>query len=306
MALWTPSQITTALWLDFSDASTLTLDSALIDQADDKSGNERHATSTSSARPTLAEEAINGLDVARFGGSQNMSAGQPFTGTGSVWYVQKTTDTQYIILSYGANSTTVGPTAQSGNTTAPQLNFGSPTYYRDGNAQTWSTRGDVYTALHDRVAVVGAVGGSMATWSTPVLFCGYVNFQFTGDLGEIIAIDGSVDTETRQLIEGYLAWKWGVEDQLPSGHPHEDAAPSSDVYGIKGVTLDVNGDPVSRTVRIYLESTGALVTTLTSSAVDGSWSWETTSSAAYTIVASGEPDQNALVFSGITKAVIAS
>ena len=28
-----------------------------------------------------------------------------------------------------------------------------------------------------------------------------------------------------QIIEGYLAWKWGIQTSLPSNHPHRNAAP---------------------------------------------------------------------------------
>ena len=30
----------------------------------------------------------------------------------------------------------------------------------------------------------------------------------------------------RQLIEGYLAWKWGLQASLPVGHPYKSAAPT--------------------------------------------------------------------------------
>ena len=30
---------------------------------------------------------------------------------------------------------------------------------------------------------------------------------------------------TRQLLEGYLAHKWGLEDSLPGGHPYKSEAP---------------------------------------------------------------------------------
>lgn len=54
---------------------------------------------------------------------------------------------------------------------------------------------------------------------------GAANF-LNGDIGEIIIVDGAPDTATRQLIEGYLAWKWGLEANLPSGHPYKSAAPT--------------------------------------------------------------------------------
>lgn len=42
--LWTPANITTALWLDANDSSTITLNGSTVSQWSDKSGNARHAT----------------------------------------------------------------------------------------------------------------------------------------------------------------------------------------------------------------------------------------------------------------------
>ena len=33
--------------------------------------------------------------------------------------------------------------------------------------------------------------------------------------------------EDRQKLEGYLAWKWGLQASLPSDHPYKSAAPES-------------------------------------------------------------------------------
>jgi hypothetical protein len=42
--------------------------------------------------------------------------------------------------------------------------------------------------------------------------------------GEVIMVQ-TTDTTTRQLIEGYLAWKWGLTSSLPSDHPYKNSAP---------------------------------------------------------------------------------
>lgn len=69
---WTPSQITTALWLDAADASTVTTVSGAVSQWNDKSGNARHATqSTAGSRPTYTTAGQNGLNVLTFDGSDD-------------------------------------------------------------------------------------------------------------------------------------------------------------------------------------------------------------------------------------------
>jgi len=47
----------------------------------------------------------------------------------------------------------------------------------------------------------------------------------SGALGEVIFTDGTEDLDTQQKIEGYLAWKWGLQGALPGDHPHKNAPP---------------------------------------------------------------------------------
>jgi hypothetical protein len=51
--LWTPAQLTTALWLDAADASTITLNGATVSQWNDKSGNARNAVQATTAYQPL-------------------------------------------------------------------------------------------------------------------------------------------------------------------------------------------------------------------------------------------------------------
>ena len=70
--LWTPAQITTALWLDASDVSTITAVSGAVSQWNDKSGNSRNFVASGAAGPTLTANALNALSVLTFGGSQRL------------------------------------------------------------------------------------------------------------------------------------------------------------------------------------------------------------------------------------------
>jgi hypothetical protein len=74
-ALWTPAQITTALWLDAGDSSTVTTVSGAVSQWNDKSGNSRNATQgTAGSRPTYTTAGQNGLNVLTFDGSNDSLA----------------------------------------------------------------------------------------------------------------------------------------------------------------------------------------------------------------------------------------
>lgn len=48
---------------------------------------------------------------------------------------------------------------------------------------------------------------------------GTSNFVFA-DIGEFITFNTAISDANQQQIEGYLAWKWGLETKLPVGHPY--------------------------------------------------------------------------------------
>ena len=48
-----------------------------------------------------------------------------------------------------------------------------------------------------------------------------------GALYEIINFTSNLETTDRQKIEGYLAWKYNIQDILPTGHPFLSGAPTS-------------------------------------------------------------------------------
>jgi hypothetical protein len=48
---------------------------------------------------------------------------------------------------------------------------------------------------------------------------------FTGDIGEVIWYPAPLTAAQRQQVEGYLAWKWGLVESLPTSHPFKSAPP---------------------------------------------------------------------------------
>jgi len=49
----------------------------------------------------------------------------------------------------------------------------------------------------------------------------YSNILFN----EYVVIDGVLSTADRQKLEGYLAWHWELEANLPGGHPYASTPP---------------------------------------------------------------------------------
>lgn len=74
-APWTPANITTALWLDAANNSTLEYDgSNLITKWTDAAIGTQYFSTSGGSRPTRTESALNGKTVVTFGGSQWLTA----------------------------------------------------------------------------------------------------------------------------------------------------------------------------------------------------------------------------------------
>lgn len=71
------------LWLDASDASTITESSGLVSQWDDKSGNGNHVTASGSSRPTTGTRTIGGVNGLDFSGSNKMERSDALGLTGN-------------------------------------------------------------------------------------------------------------------------------------------------------------------------------------------------------------------------------
>ena len=48
---------------------------------------------------------------------------------------------------------------------------------------------------------------------------------YIGKMREILAFSGDMSATNRQIMEGYLAWKWGLHSSLPTSHPYKSAKP---------------------------------------------------------------------------------
>ena len=94
--------------------------------------------------------------------------------------------------------------------------IGSTQTYPGTPANTDDT--DLSTA-HDACTAIGALTRSATVGN---------NLTNNSRIGEMICAaksSGSYATSDREKLEGYLAWKWGLEANLPTGHPYENAAP---------------------------------------------------------------------------------
>jgi hypothetical protein len=251
---WTPANVTTALWLDADDASTITLNGSAVSQWNDKSGNNRHATQASAPRqPTRTLSGLNGKTVLTFNG---ITDGQLMATTFGL-------SDNYSILLIGtkaAQSTDVtsalrplvGATGTGGKTIA---GIGT---LRPGLASPLVNNADFYIAAdrapavadswpnsavrllsctYDGTALTGWLNG--ANFSSPATLSAsnfgqiqiggtddFTARRFAGSIAEVVIFSSAIASDTRQRVEGYLAHKWGQSEGLPSDHPFKSAAPT--------------------------------------------------------------------------------
>jgi len=247
---WAPTQVSgLSLWLDGADSSSITLVNGKISQWNDKSGNARHATQpTDSMRPTqtvagpefdgisdyldLASQPFTGTtprtvfaviepdvlgDLSTGGSSRSFfSASEAFGASlsvGQLWDLGVEFDGAYIRI-FGNDYFTPTPSLAK-MMMAYQWESGD-----SGNSSVW----------HDGSALSRA-GGSSKTVSTVggIARIGRAKRQgdshYAGVISEIIVISGSLSTVDRQAIDGYLAHKWGLDNNLPIDHPFKSVAP---------------------------------------------------------------------------------
>ena len=248
--LFTPLSLSNCcLWLDASDRTTLFSDSAgtlpvstgstTLSYWKDKSTSNNNATNTT-AQPFVSYNTLNSLATITFTGSQYLnltSTSLPNGGQNATYFFVLKTTTAGAVQVFFSH----GPTpAQTGQT--PQFFFGSGNIYTDtygGNAiydTTPVTNQYIVNTILRNTNLSGWLQGSafVASNNSPLttntgtgfatLGVGRVssslNYYLQGSVAEIVIYNTDLDTTGRQLIEGYLANKWGLNPKLPSDHPY--------------------------------------------------------------------------------------
>ncbi len=240
MGRWQPTQISgCALWLDGADRTTVTLSGSTVTQWRDKSGNGNN-TSTVSGSPSYTASSIllNGSSTYLVGpyvnttttltafviGTVNFSAGV-YSAFYRLLSVGSTAANDYNNVAYSAlilhepNTTNIGGyrnfqtnyVSVTTNTTfllAQQYSGTNATLYLNGTqGGQVASSGSFNTSSYSIGRDVGNTdnGGSYTYWP--------------GSISEVILYNGSLTTAQRQQVEGYLAWKWGLQANLPAAHP---------------------------------------------------------------------------------------
>jgi hypothetical protein len=256
--VWNPSMISTALWLDAADASTITESSGAVSQWNDKSGNGHHGTqSVSNSRPiyTSATKSIDfdGIDdILVFETATRLI--QNYSGLLHQFIIAEiepnSSATIKRVFSYsggaslGSTSFRAGIATLSNNINAYQRRFDldSPALASSSYAAK-ST--NILQAIHDwgTANVSIRINGGAATTTATGQGAGATSNTVSNEVAmgstvptpsqsqqmkvyEYISIRAALSDATRQRIEGYLAHKWDLTANLPNDHPYKTVGPT--------------------------------------------------------------------------------
>lgn len=246
--LWTPAEMTTTLWLDAADSSTITTVSGTVSEWEDKKNNGLILTTPN--RP-LYNASLNNLNVISFvRNSQHYLRTASFPSTGwsnlLVFVVTKWTtinsnssaDIQAIIDNGHQNSRgfviqdrpdlSNDPLTYTRAPTPSQNFAGASDSSAPGN-NTWKMYCGYSSATFDRLYRDGEVVSELANTEafnfTNILNVGRweLNSRYLqGDIAEVVI---SPDATAIDKVFGYLAHKWGLTANLPVTHPYKNTPP---------------------------------------------------------------------------------
>ncbi len=242
---WTPAMLIggAALWLDADDPATLTLQSGVVAEWRDKSGNGRHVgQSTVSYRPALGTQGANGRAVVSWGSThqglqttQTLTLGDfdvfaVFRDTGVTQY-ERIVDHDYVNGFWlGRDSGAAGSWRSGVRESA--LPHGRATPLTDG---TWNL---IQSGRSGTTATIRGNGGAPVTGTVSGATSGaqrigigsYANGTTSqalvnGSIAEVLLVPRALPDADRQRVEGYLAHRWGTAALLPADHPYRAAPP---------------------------------------------------------------------------------
>jgi hypothetical protein len=242
--LWTPANITTALWLDAADASTVTLESGAVSQWNDKSGNGRNLIQGNAlAQPTYNLASLNGLNTLSFDGTNDTMAS-----VSSTLPTGNSARSMLVVYKPNRTSATNAIAGQSLNTSSSSyfsLHFrvtpaGDPYFAGFGNDLTDSAAisldPKIAGVTHDGVTTTLFRNATQIAQGPKTLNTNSGIFRVGSSIGsiefaqmlvaEIVFVSASISALNRQQLEGYLAHKWGLTASLPNDHPYKSVAPT--------------------------------------------------------------------------------
>jgi hypothetical protein len=236
-SLWTPEELGTnlALWLDAKDSATVQVDGSNgVTEWLDKSNNDLHAVSITVSKPTYTNNKIVFDGTNRRLQTPLTNIPRPFT---FFAIVSSTAGSATRMFMAHISTSNVGKdwlNISSLNKIVATALTSSVSYTNGLSDLTVSSIYGIDNSVTNRNRIfengVQTTEGSGTTanyWEGATLG-GWADGtrSLTGDMSEIILVKTSLFGGDMQKVEGYLAHKWGLTANLPSGHPYKNSPPT--------------------------------------------------------------------------------
>ena len=249
-----------SLWLDSQDYSTLTIPNTVTNVVTawaDKSGLRNNTTTIGGVDVVYTASAINGYPALSFTASSTDATSSWFRGSFNTTYTG-TTIQAFAVAVMNSSSRANGRILALGTTGTNDYNNSSSCFMfiRNTSAQSlWVGRSGQYvsaaipsytsafivqsshvgtgsTTETETISVngnltpsTGSVTGitqnfSISNYSVGAQLVQDGNSYFQGYIAEVLVYFNTLTTAQIRAIEGYLSWKWGLQGNLPGGHPN--------------------------------------------------------------------------------------
>jgi hypothetical protein len=245
---WTPSNLATPPyhWWDAQDISSITKDgSNFVSQWNNKGVAASNATEATN-KPTYVASStpLSNNPAIRFTATDAVKLN--FSGSlGGLTAINMSSGlTDRYRMTFGGNqvSATGFSNIASETVFSTVWTTTAANYYDCGNVASQTA---VTIAAAGSFFSVATLGSALGATSPRLYSSGSLGSSngvgaLNGDLGELVYLAYSASTSDRQLVEGYLAWRWGKQASLPATHPYIAASPK--FGGVVGdATINASG-----------------------------------------------------------------
>ena len=232
---WTPSKITTELWLDAADVNTISKDgNNKVSQWNDKSGNSIHLSQENSDYKPTYNTNTNSIDFDGINDnlqSASLNSSDLTSNNGTVFNLFSV-----VAFTSGVNWFNFEETPSR------RINFETNDRWdwvndQAGKLENWS---DTLTSTHKIISAVAdgtnqyvrlngdqvaskANSLSLASFNSSITLgkSTTLNYWANCSFKELLLVPNSLSNSDIEKIEGYLAWKWGLTGNLPIDHPYK-------------------------------------------------------------------------------------
>ncbi|MGL5019968.1 MAG: PKD domain-containing protein [Luteolibacter sp.] len=283
-APWTPAAINSVAWYDATDTSTIVHLAGSVSEWKSKKGTIPMVQVDTSKQPTTGTFQINGLNTIAFDGTGDAlkTATNPFGSS-----IQNGMFMGVVNIGTIANSTLFslsGTAADAARRFQAHAPFSDENIYFDCAGTTGANRLQIasnwtanqnklvgfYNSTADNVQQIwdsgilikgDASGHAVNTDSGVALGHNGVDDYDHCRMGEVVILNGAVSSGNRQVLEGYLAHKWGFITALPSNHPYKASPLGAGTFvSLSGITSsDTDNDPLTYAWTVVGSSTGVVI-----------------------------------------------